>query len=273
VVPGRGDVTAGPDRATPALRVASSPTRRPPGVAPSAPPRPGPGGSVVASLGAALLAAGASAMADRPLVTDEASVNERGVCEVEAFGLKEGDSRGAFLGAGCGIGANLELGAEYLATRPRFADRGGLQLQIKAATPASDDGSWAFGAKVTGLVHHNPLVSDTKPDRYMALGLASRSFAHGLAAHLNLGAQRDVGERRTLAVYGAAVTLEVGARGLVFGELFGDNRSGAFRNAGARLWLIPERLGLDVSVARQAGVPGSTLYTVGLGGYGLRILD
>lgn len=68
----------------------------------------------------------------------------------------------------------------------------------------------------------------------------------------NLGGARDTAERRDALVYGAAVMLSLGERGFVFAELAGDHRSGAIRNAGARWWLVGDRLAIDFSIARQA---------------------
>ncbi|MFN5882206.1 MAG: hypothetical protein ACK44L_10910, partial [Burkholderiales bacterium] len=73
------------------------------------------------------------------------------------------------------------------------------------------------------------------------------------------------------ATYGVAVVQEFGQAGFVFAELTGNHRSGAFRNAGAAVWLIPERLSIDFSAGRQNGGGGSTEYTIGLGFYGTKV--
>lgn len=218
----------------------------------------------------ALLLCGASlpALAFRPLLTDDASVNPAGKCQLETWYQSESELHLWAVAPACGIGANLEIGAEFTRTSPRLQDRGGFGLQLKAALPALTLGKWDFGAKVSGFALKNPATTDGKPDLYQGYLLATGALTESVTVLLNLGGARNTTERRDALVYGAAVMYAFGETGFVFAELVGDHRSGAIRNAGARWWLIGDRLGVDFSVARQAGVADSTLYTVGLAYYG-----
>jgi hypothetical protein len=231
--------------------------------------------ATAARLLAALLLCSASlpALAFRPLLTDDASVNPVGECQLETWYQSESALNLWAVAPACGIGANLEIGVEFTRTSPRLEDRGGFGLQLKAALPALTVGTWDFGAKVKGFALKNPATTDGKPDLYQGFLLATGTFTESVTVHLNLGGARDTAERRDALVYGAAVMYTFGDKGFVFAELAGDHRSGAIRNAGARWWLIGDRLGVDFSVARQAGVPDSTLYTIGVAYYGLGAFD
>lgn len=228
-----------------------------------------------ARLLAILLLCGASlpALAFRPLLTDDASVNPVGKCQLETWYQSEPTLHLWAVAPACGIGANLELGVEFTRTSPRLEDRGGFGLQLKAALPALTVGTWDFGAKVNGFALKNPATTDGKPDLYQGFLLATGTLTESVTVHLNLGVARYTAERRDALVYGAAVMYTFGDKGFVFAELAGDHRSGAIRNAGARWWLIGDRLGVDFSVARQAGVADSTLYTLGVAYYGLGAFD
>jgi hypothetical protein len=233
------------------------------------------GGVVARALLAAACAVGGSApaFAYRPLITDDASVNPRGKCQVEAYQVREPGLDVLAVAPACGIGWDLELGLEFTRPSPRVDDRGGLGVQVKAAFPSLSVAGWDFGAKVSEFTLRTPTIRDEKPELWSAVGLATTSIADLLTVHVNLGAAYATEARRTVAVYGIAAMHEFGQRGFVFAELAGDNRSPAFQNVGARIWLIHERLGLDFTAGRVAGTRDATIYTIGLAYYGFGAFD
>jgi len=94
-----------------------------------------------------------------------------------------------------------------------------------------------------------------------------------VTVHLSPGSPRNTAERHDALVHGAAMMLTFGERGLVFAELAGDDRSGAIRSADARWWLVGDRLDIDFSIARLAGMADSALHTIGLTDSGFGAFD
>jgi len=227
------------------------------------------------NLTAGVLTAGLLALnpahAVRPLITDDAAVNDRGQCQVEIWQERTSGVRGTNLAPACGIADGLEFGMSYTRYSPASADAGGWGLQLKTVFESVKTERWAFGAKLNTLSIHNKFTRGYSPDSYSATLLGSGKYGGGLSLHTNLGMIHDRTASETSATYGLAVVQEFGQTGFVFAELTGDHRSGAFRNVGAAVWLIPERLSIDFSAGRQNGGSSSTLYTVGLGFYGTKV--
>ena len=227
------------------------------------------------TLSCTLLAAGlftlSSAHAVRPLITDDAAVNDRGQCQIEVWQERTQGVRGPTLAPACGIADGLEFGVSYTRYSPVSADAGGYGLQLKTVFESIKTERWAFGAKLNTVSVHNRFTRGYSPDEYSVTLLGSGKYGNGLSLHTNLGVAHDRTASETSATYGVAVVQEFGQAGFVFAELTGDHRSGAFRNAGAAVWLIPERLSIDFSAGRKNGGGGSTEYTIGLGFYGTKV--
>ena len=227
------------------------------------------------ALAASLFSAGvltlSPAHAVRPLITDDAAVNDRGQCQIEVWQERSPGMRGSNFAPACGIADGLEFGVSYARYSPASADEGGYGLQLKTVFDSIKTERWAFGARLNTLSVHNRYTRGYSPDSYSATLLGSGKYGKGLSLHTNLGMIHDRTASQTSATYGLAVVQEIGQSGFVFAELNGDHRSGAFRNAGAAVWLIPERLSIDFSAGRQNGGGGSTEYTIGPGFYGTKV--
>ena len=221
-------------------------------------------------LGSGLVLA-TQAHAARPLITDDAAVNDFGQCQIEVWQERTQGVRGPTFAPACGVADNLEFGLSYTRYSPASADAGGYGLQLKTVFESIKTERWAFGAKLNTFSIHNRYTRGYSPDSYSATLLGSGKYGKGLSLHTNLGMIHDRTASETSATYGLAVVQEFGQSGFVFAELTGDHRSGAFRNAGAAVWLIPERLSIDFSAGRQNGGGGNTLYTIGLGFYGTKV--
>lgn len=221
-------------------------------------------------LGSGLILA-IQAHAARPLITDDAAVNDFGQCQIEVWQERTQGVRGPTFAPACGVADAVEFGVSYTRYSPASADSGGYGLQLKTVFDSLKTERWSFGAKLNTFSVHNRYTRGYSPDAYSVTLLGSGKYGHGLALHTNLGLAHDRDAKDTSATYGVAVVKEFGQTGFVFAELAGDHRSGAFRNAGAAIWIIPERLTLDFSAGRQNGAGTGTLYTIGLGFYGTRV--
>jgi len=222
-----------------------------------------------AVLAAGLMLAAGPAIAGRPLSTDDASLEDAGVCHVESWWQRADTAHEWHFAPACGLAGNTELALELANYSPADTDRRALDFQIKTLLPALSLGDWSFAAKFN--VEQAQGASDGRwaADGYSATGIASWALSPDVALHLNLGVQRSVRDAMWSRSYAAALAWNAGTRWLSFVELGGDDQSSAVRMIGARFWLIPDRLGLDFTIANQAGVPASRLTTLGLSLYGI----
>lgn len=238
-------------------------------------------GVAVRAAGVAVRAAGVAAivslsngaLAYRPLATDDASVNPPGKCQLEAWGVHAQGYDDWHVAPACGIGADLEIGLEYLRFQAGQRDPYALSAQIKTVFPGLKWGDWDFGAKLAAQTARTGSPKGWASESVALLGLASGTLAEDWTAHLNLGVDYRRRDDRTSGIYGAALVWDFIERAFVFVEVYGDSRFGALRSAGARWWIFKDRLGLDATVGKQAGQAGSTFYTLGISYYGFGAFD
>jgi len=209
------------------------------------------------------------AQAGRPLSTDDAGVIPQGECQVESWYQSADGAHETHLAPGCGIGHDTEFDAEAIHLSPAVDDRDAFVVQLKTALPTLDAYGWSFAAKLNAGAVHPAGGNQWRSDAYSATGIATHHLGDDLDLHLNLGAERRQRERITATTYAAALVWNAAPQALLFAEVLGDDKAGATQTLGARWWLQPERIGLDLTVGRQAGVPDSRFVTVGLCFYGL----
>lgn len=217
---------------------------------------------------AALMSAVAAAHAGRPLSTDDASVIAEGECQVESWYQSAVGAHEVHVAPGCGFAHETELDVEGVHLSPAADDRDALVLQLKTAFPTLDTADWRFAAKLNAGAVSSAGRMGWRADAYSATGIATRRLADGLDLNLNLGAEHRQREGVNAATYAAALAWSATPRSVLFAEIMGDDKAGATQTVGARWWLDAERIGLDLTVGRQAGVPDSRFVTVGLCFYG-----
>lgn len=179
------------------------------------------------------------------------------------------------LAPACGVAAGIELGADFSLFDPRTPLRKAGGLALKWAPDALNfetaAGALALGVKL-GTAFEQPAATGWRRTAQGALALASWTPRPSWVLHANLGPERDRASRQTRTFVNPALVWAPLERGLVFAEAQASDRPALFgaavRSAGARWWLVPERVGLDFSASRAAGA-SSTLWTLGFGWYGL----
>lgn len=225
---------------------------------------------------AALLFAAASlpAHAGRPLATDDAGTVGDRQCQLEAWHEHGKHDRGWVVSPACGLG-DFELGIEASTAHTADAQREQAQtLALKWAPEFASFGPLSLGAKAwTGRSRLSPAAEEDERVRYQmrengALLLASVNIFEGLDVHANYGLARDRQEHRDARLANLALSYSpIPALQLVV-EAQHTQREATTRGAGIRFWAIPEKLGLDLTVSRQAGTPDSRQITLGFGWYG-----
>jgi len=221
------------------------------------------------------LVAAHSAWAGRPMATDDAEAATFGTCDFEAWGERAGHDKTYVASPACGIWPGVELSFEYDWLHPRDETRAMSSVELLVAPESwsfnSPVGELSFGLKVAqGFVQpadRGWLGSDTS-----GLLLVSLEVNSKWAVHANLGAGHDRESGHDAALFNMAVEWKPHERVLLFAEVLTNTRSeifgGTTKNIGARYWLIPEVLGVDLTAGRESG-SGSTVWTAGFGWYGV----
>ena len=230
------------------------------------------------ALGAALLLGAGSVLAGRPLATDDASTADVGECQVEAWAERsrsQADAAGV-LAPACGVRDGWELGGEWVRFQAGQALRSAASLGLKwvPAGAALDTalGPVALGLKVS-LGYEQSAGQGWRHTSADLLALATWRPLPTLALHANLGPQHHAHEGRHSSHLRLAVAWTPHPAALLFAEAQAQDLPGAdganVKSLGGRWWLLPERLGLDLSASRAAAAGAVTRWSVGLGWYGI----
>lgn len=218
---------------------------------------------------ATLLAAGSTtAIAGRPLATDDAGVIERGNCEVESF-LARATERGspsvhgASLQLGCGIAGNTQVALAVTTARGGGESERGLALNGKTALGEPANGNaWAVG---WGLGALQPDGGGMKYESSFINGIYTRSIDDALKLHANLGWSHSQSTRRSTTGWALALERSTPASIDVMGEVFGNDRDSApWVQVGLRWTVVPEKFFLDTSLGRQMNSQRPQQITLGL---------
>ena len=224
----------------------------------------------------ALTVIASAAHAGRPLATDDAATAGPGSCQLESWVARAGSDRALVLAPACGVAAGVELDAEYVRLHPQdlLRDAGGLAVKWvpeswRILSPA---GEAKFGLKVATVAERSANAG-WRGTQTGALALATLKPHEAWLVHANLGAARERQSGSTATLFNLAVAWTPQERTLFFIETRTNNRrrlfAGTVNTAGGRWWLLQDRLGLDLTASREAGVSGATLWTLGFGWYGL----
>ena len=207
-----------------------------------------------------------SALAGRPLQTEDAGVLERGTCEVEgaterlsAPGTPRARDTGLQWACGTGFDSQLSLGLSR-ATSAGVRDQG---LRLGGKTEVWNAGK--DGAAITiawGASAGKAPEASWKKDSVEAVAVATVPAA-GLAWHLNLGHERDLQAKVSTTVWGLAAEHPGFGAWAPMAEIVGNDREAPWWNLGLRWTLSEERAFLDLSWGRQIRPGRPTLLTAG----------
>jgi hypothetical protein len=217
-----------------------------------------------------------TAHAGRPLSTDDAGTADTKTCQVETWFERAGSERAWVVAPACGVFPGVELGADYTLPNPRDVVNAGAGLALKwvpeFAKVETRLGEVAFGVKVsTGWV--KPAHSGWSSAGDSALALATLKPHDDWTVHANLGVARDKTSDVSASLLNLALVWTPHDRALVFAEIQANNKrqpfGGTIKGLGGRWWMVRDRVGLDLTASREAGVAGATQWTLGIGWYGI----
>lgn len=217
-----------------------------------------------------------SALAGRPLATEDAGAESKGLCHLEAWTDHAEGVHSWVVSPACGLIDNLEMAVGWTAGQPKDEIGRGHEVAFKWIGPSPEGARWSWGAKAAWTITHLKDQETQRAGSWLVMG--SWQPNSDWALHLNAGQQRDhlpaADGHRMHATAAAAVTYTPAERWLVFAETLAQAGGTPSVGVGARYWLSADTVALDVTVSRQTGMGGgSTAYTtgIGLGWYGITL--
>lgn len=212
-----------------------------------------------------------AAHAGRPLGTDDAATAGANTCQIESW-LERGagpKARTWVLSPACGLGEAVELNVELARTVPDDGIRFESGLAVKWVDPAWKAGPLHWGFKAwRGTAHrrHAPRRAATASG---AMGLLTWRAGEAVAVHGNFGFEKDHASRRNEPLINLAFNWDATPSLTLVAEAMALRHGPTQRNLGARWWLQPERLALDLTAGRSTGAAPTRNVTIGLGWYGI----
>ena len=207
---------------------------------------------------------GASALAGRPFVTEDAGVLEASACEWEnvAARAQVPDAPRATLlstQVGCGVGSQWQFAVNTSRARSGDERATGLGLAGKVGLWTPETGpAWtlAWGSSWSRL-----RGAGTDWDGASAQVVVSQEWG-AWSAHGNLGRSYARLDRQSVTTWAALVERRLSESIDVGAELFGEGSQRAGYGVGAR-WRVAEGWTLDASWARSGAEPRERWVTVG----------
>jgi hypothetical protein len=192
--------------------------------------------------------------AARPMITDDARVVDDKSCQLEAWSRQVSDGNERWALPACNFGRSIEwtLGGSYVSTSG-LSGNTDVIAQAKHVFVPLVDGAWGRGFSI-GYASHE----ETRPRRFLgdayATLLNSYASADGRRVlHTNLGWTHDRATASDRLTWGVATEFEQSARLYWIAEVFGRDQGRAWFQAGARVWLVPDRVQVDATLGNRFG--------------------
>jgi hypothetical protein len=202
-----------------------------------------------------MLSAALPAFAGEPLVTDDASVLDEGVCQLEAW--HRWSTNGGHEGWGvpaCSVHPDVELGVGFARRRDDEVGSHTLfALRAKTVLFRAADDAWSAGFVAIGL--HDG-ARETRPNGFheaAALALATFNLLdHRLRIHANAGVVYSQNEYTTGA-WGLAGEYDFADDWTLLGEVYRDGPGRPGYQVGVRYTLVTDRVELFLSGGDRFG--------------------
>jgi hypothetical protein len=208
------------------------------------------------------LLANASAHAGRPMVVDDATIVDPGMCQLEAWTQRPQGQDEAWAVPSCRIGA-WELGAGIGRIRPGAGAAYHAQaLQAKTVFRPLQPNGWAVGLTIADQYRFGGSLDG---DVSVLVPLTVSLLDDRVRVHANAGWTRLQATRRGGALWALGAEWAVRAPLTLTLETYGTQHGHAYAQAGMSVQVIPDRLALDAGLGQRVGRAGLERYaTVGL---------
>ena len=214
--------------------------------------------------------------AARPLLSDDAGTADAGTCQVEMWSDRVGSDRAVVVAPACGVAPGLEIGIDRSWTHRLGGSQAAAGLALKWAPAAlsfdTAAGALSLGLKINGA-WSQPTGGSWRSTTAGLLGLATVKAGESFHLHSNLGLAQDRASGTHATLLNLGLAWLPGQALLLFAEVQTNSRRDVFGgrvNAlGGRWWLLPDKLGLDLSASRESGAGKPTRWSLGLGWYGI----
>jgi hypothetical protein len=221
---------------------------------------------LAAVMGTALACIAPCAHAARPLVTEDSDALARGDCEAEAYAARITSSGAEPLRAGvaqwgCGVGASTQLAAAY--GRTHQAELKSQVVTLSGKTQFQVRGDDAPGLALAYCLSGSRDEGESFRTESTALTLAgSWSLGGAGLLHGNLGWNHNRFTGRSATTWAAAAEAGIAPGTDLVGEVYGDDRTRPWANAGVR-WAASATWSLNASYGVLLETPRIKLITVG----------
>lgn len=208
------------------------------------------------------LLSGGSAMAARPMITDDARIVDDKSCQVESWARRnQGGSSEFWAQPACNFTGNLEvtLGGGWTREDGRTGNTAQV-FQGKTLFKSLETNGWGIGL-VAGTAR-NPREGGART--WYGFVPASFSFADDrFVLHTNLGWQRDQETRKKHVTWGLGSETQLSERSYLIAETFGAGDGKPSYQMGVRYWVVPNRVQVDTTYGNRFG-GGERWISVGL---------
>ncbi|SNR77144.1 hypothetical protein SAMN05192560_1007 [Methylobacillus rhizosphaerae] len=212
-----------------------------------------------------------TAMAARPMITDDARVVDPNSCQLESWVKRNRHSTEYWALPGCSPAENMELTLGGAITREDHAAHNtDLMMQAKLLLKSLETDSYGYGV-VVGYAQHPRLDNNSSMvgNTYAYLPASASFFSDRLILHTNLGALHDKEKNRTNLTWGIGSEMPVSNTVDLIAEVYGDHRSRPFYQAGLRYWLVHDRIQIDTTYGNRMNHRGEEQWL----SFGLRLLS
>jgi len=216
---------------------------------------------------AALLPVCVPAMASRPMVVDDASIEAPGNCQLESWTQRTAGQVEYWTVPACNFGAawqawELSAGLGRIGPDgPGGAWRSGV-LQAKTVFHPLQTNGWGIGLTLANQFRQGAGVAG---DLSVLVPASLSRFDDRLLLHANLGWLRTHGDGRSDLFWAGGGEWAARPRLTLTLEAYGTGGGHAMVQAGIRVTLVPDRVALDAGIGRRIGGGDSERHaTVGL---------
>lgn len=218
-----------------------------------------------------LVQASLTVHAGRPLGTDDAGTVGADRCQVESWLERESvnSTRTLVFAPACGLGDSVEIGLELARTVPDNGRQFEGSLSLKWVDPAWKAGPLNWGVKAWHGMAHSHQAPAWTATTSGAMGVMTWNASDTVALHGNLGFEKDHASQTTEPLANLALSWTPAPALSLVAEMMAVRHNRTQRNIGARWWLLPERVALDVTTGRGTGTNPTRTTTVGFGWYGI----